>query len=460
MASSSSSGARNEAAGTPLDGVRRGPRSSRQGDPHPMKLHTKILLGLVCGAVVGVTTNLLTGAGPGTQKVVSLLTEPIGKIWLSSLIMVVIPLIVSTLSLGVAGLGSLRRLGRIGLITILSFLGLTALSTALGLLLMNVLRPGHGLDPAVKTQLMETYKGQTEGAMGLSGTALNIDLLVRIVPRNPVQAAASGDMLAVIFFSLMIGVALTLIPAEKAAPMTSFLDSLGHITVAIIGLVMKVAPIGVFCLIFSVTARFGFALLVNLLQYVLTVVAGLAIFQFVGYPVILTLVSRWNARDFFRRIRIVMITAFSTSSSNATLPTTMRTSEESLGIPREIGGFVLPLGATMNMNGTALFEGATVLFLAQVFGVHLTLSAQLVVVVMSVLTAIGTAGIPGGSIPLLMMVLGMVGVPMEGIAIILGVDRILDMCRSALNVTGDLVTATIVSRFEGVTPRPALVEPE
>ncbi len=425
-----------------------------------MKLHTKILLGLVCGATVGVTTNLVTGAGPGTQRVVSLLTEPIGKIWLSSLIMVVIPLIVSTLSLGVAGLGSLRRLGRIGLITIVSFLCLTALSTALGLFLMNVLRPGHGLDPAVKTQLMETYKGQTEGAMGLSGNALNIDLLVRIVPRNPVQAAASGDMLAVIFFSLMIGVALTLIPAEKAAPMTSFLDSLGHITVAIIGLVMKVAPIGVFCLIFSVTARFGFALLVNLLQYVLTVVAGLAIFQFVGYPVILTLVSRWNALDFFRRIRIVMITAFSTSSSNATLPTTMRTSEESLGIPREIGGFVLPLGATMNMNGTALFEGATVLFLAQVFGVHLTLSAQLVVVVMSVLTAIGTAGIPGGSIPLLMMVLGMVGVPMEGIAIILGVDRLLDMCRTTLNVTGDLVTATIVARFEGVTPRPALVDPE
>jgi len=425
-----------------------------------MKLHTKILLGLVAGATAGVTTNLATGAGPWTQKVVSLVTEPIGRIWLSCLIMVVIPLIVSTLSLGVAGLGSLRRLGRIGAITIASFLCLTALSTVLGLFLMNLVNPGQGLDPAVKTQLMETYKGQTEGAMGLSTNAFNIDLLVKIVPRNPIQAAASGDMLAVIFFSLMLGVALTLIPAEKAAPMTSFLDSLGHITVAIIGLVMKVAPVGVFCLIFSVTARFGFALLVNLFQYVLTVVAGLAIFQFVAYPIILAVVSRWNALEFFRRIRVVMITAFSTSSSNATLPTTMRTSEENLGIPREIGGFVLPLGATMNMNGTALYEGATVLFLAQVFGVHLTLSAQLVVVVMSVLTAIGTAGIPGGSIPLLMMVLGMVGVPMEGIAIILGVDRLLDMCRTTLNVTGDLVTATIVARFEGVTPSPALPDPE
>jgi DAACS family dicarboxylate/amino acid:cation (Na+ or H+) symporter len=300
---------------------------------------------------------------------------------------------------------------------------------------------------------METYRGQTEGAMGLSGNALSIDLLVKIVPRNPVAAAASGDMLAVIFVALMCGVALTMLPREKSEPMVRFLESLGHVTVAIIELVMKVAPIGVFCLIFSVTARFGFTLLVNLAQFVVTVVGSLAFFLVVGYSVILALVARRSPLDFFRKARVVMITAFSTSSSNATLPTTMRVAEEELGIPREIGGFVLPLGATMNMNGTALFEGATVLFLAQVFGVHLSLSAQLVVVLMSVVTAIGVAGIPGGSIPLLMMVLGMVGVPMEGIAIILGVDRILDMCRTTLNVTGDLVTATVVARFEG--PRPS-----
>jgi DAACS family dicarboxylate/amino acid:cation (Na+ or H+) symporter len=375
--------------------------------------------------------------------------------WLSALIMIVIPLIISTLSLGVAGLGSLRRLGRIGIITIVSFLCLTAASAILGLALMNFFQPGRGLDAAVKARLLETYKGQSAGAMGLSGGTLGIDLLVKIVPRNPVQAAASGDMLAIIFFALMIGVAITTISAERAEPMVKFLDSLGHITVAIIHLVMKVAPIGVFCLIFSVTARFGFHLLINLLQYVLTVVGGLVIFQFLGYSLILTLVSKYPPLEFFRKIRIVMITAFSTSSSNATLPTTLETSEENLGIPPEIGGFVLPLGATMNMNGTSLYEGATVLFLAQVFGVHLSLGTQVVVVLLAVLTAIGTAGIPGGSIPLLMMVLGMVGVPMEGIAIILGVDRILDMCRTTLNVTGDLVTATIVSRFEGVVLRPS-----
>ena len=414
-----------------------------------MKLPTRILLGLVAGAAAGVTVNLATGGGPAVTGFVSLVTEPVGKMWLSALIMVVIPLIISTLSLGVAGLGSLRRLGRIGLITLLCFLGLTTLSVALGLTVMNVIAPGRSLDPAVKTQLMETYKGQTEGAMGLSGNALSIDLLVKIVPRNPVAAAASGDMLAIIFVALMCGVALTMLPSEKAEPMIRWLESLGHVTVAIIELVMKVAPIGVFCLIFSVTARFGFSLLVNLAQFVVTVVGSLAFFLVVGYSVILALVSRRNPLEFFRNVRVVMLTAFSTSSSNATLPTTMRVAEEELGIPREIGGFVLPLGATMNMNGTALFEGATVLFLAQVFGVHLSLSAQLVVVLMSVVTAIGVAGIPGGSIPLLMMVLGMVGVPMEGIAIILGVDRILDMCRTTLNVTGDLVTATVVARFEG-----------
>ena len=246
--------------------------------------------------------------------------------------------------------------------------------------------------------------------------------------------------------------ALTAIPAERAEPMVKFLDSLGHVTVAIIHLVMKVAPIGVFCLIFSVTARFGFQLLINLLKYVLTVVGGLAVFQFLGYSLVLVLVSKVKPLEFFRKIRIVMITAFSTSSSNATLPTTLQASEENLGIPKEIGGFVLPLGATMNMNGTSLYEGATVLFLAQVFGVHLSLATQAIVVLLAVLTAIGTAGIPGGSIPLLMMVLGMAGVPMEGIAIILGVDRILDMCRTTLNVTGDLAIAACVDRSERVAP--------
>jgi len=417
-----------------------------------MKLHNKILLGLVLGAAAGVAVNLATGGAGWIEALVRNGTEPIGRMWLASLIMIVIPLILSTLSLGVHGLGSLRRLGRIGLVTLVTFVTLTTLSTALGLTVMNLLEPGRGLDATVKQRLLETYRGAAEGAMGLSGGTFGIDLLVKIVPRNPVQAAANGDMLAVIFFSLMVGVALTMLTEEKAEPMVRWLESLGHITVAIIDLVMKVAPVGVFCLIFSVTARFGYDLLLSLLAYVATVIGCLAVFQFVVYPVILKLVAGRSPREFFRKAEIVMLTAFSTSSSNATLPTSMRVARENLGLPREIAGFVLPLGATLNMNGTALFEGATVLFLAQVFGVNLSLGAQLIVVLMAVITAIGAAGIPGGSIPLMMMVLAMVGVPMEGIAIVLGVDRILDMCRTTLNVTGDLVTATVVARIEGIRP--------
>jgi DAACS family dicarboxylate/amino acid:cation (Na+ or H+) symporter len=412
--------------------------------------HNKILLGLLIGAVLGTVTNLVTGGGEGTRRFVSLVTEPIGKMWLSSLIMVVIPLIVSTLSVGVAGLGSLQRLGRIGVITLVAFLALTTLSTAFGLVVMNTVRPGKGLDPELTDRLMKTYSSEAKTAMGLAeGSTFGINVLVDIIPRNPVKAAANGEMLAVIFFSIVLGVGIASIPKAMSKPLFDFLESLGQVTVSIIDLVMAVAPVGVFCLIFSVTSRFGLSLLLSLLKYVLTIIGSLAVFQFVAYPVILKLVARVSPGDFFRKIRVVMITAFSTSSSNATLPTTMSVSEKELKIPREIGGFVLPLGATMNMNGTALFEGATVLFLAQVFGIDLPLSSQLIVVVMSVITAIGVAGIPGGSIPLLMMVLGMVGVPAEGIGIILGVDRILDMCRTVLNVTGDLVTASVVQRFEG-----------
>lgn len=413
-----------------------------------MSSHTRIFLGLILGAVAGVATNLITQNGPVTQRFVELVTEPIGKIWLSCLIMVVIPLIVSSLALGVAGLGDLRKLGRMGAVTLVCFLSLTTVATTLGLASMNALRPGKDLNPEVKSRLLETYRGEAKDAMGLSGTTFGVDLLVKIVPRNPIKAAAEGDMLAIIFFTLMLGAALASLPEERARPLLAFLESLGQATVAIIHMVMKVAPVGVFCLIYSVTARFGYDLLLSLLKYVLTVVGTMAVMQVLGYALVVKFVAGRNPWEFFRKIRIVMLTAFSTSSSNATLPTTMEVGQEQLGLSREVAGFVLPLGATLNMNGTALFEGATVLFLAQVFGVELSLGQQLVVVLMSVVTAIGVAGIPSGSIPLLMMVLHMVGVPMEGIAIILGVDRLLDMCRTVLNVTGDLVTATIVARVE------------
>jgi DAACS family dicarboxylate/amino acid:cation (Na+ or H+) symporter len=425
-----------------------------------MALHNRILIGLVLGALIGVSVNwtlatstdlsALRQLPAGVEAVIRNGTEPIGNLWLNALIMVVIPLVVSTLALGVAGLGSLAKVGRIGGIALLSFLSLTAMAATLGLVMVNTIRPGTGLDPAIQQGLMETYKSQSEQAMGLAQTGVSIDLLVGIVPRNPVKAMADFNMLAIIFFSLMVGVALTRLAPDKARPLLALLESIAQVTIAIIDMVMRVAPYAVFCLIFSVTARFGFDLLVSLASYVLTVIAGLVLFMVVVYPLALIFVARRRPREFFQKAWIVIVTAFSTSSSNATLPTTLRVAEEELNVPNEVAGFVVPLGATMNMNGTALFEGVTVLFVAQVFGISLPLDQQIVVILMSVVVAVGAAGVPGGSIPLLMMVLGMVGAPMQGIAIVLGVDRILDMCRTTVNVTGDLVTATIVNRFAGV----------
>jgi dicarboxylate/amino acid:cation (Na+ or H+) symporter, DAACS family len=414
-----------------------------------MALHNRILIGLVLGAAAGVLVNLTLGPIPSVEWLLRNVTEPLGRVWLNALIMVVIPLVISTLAVGVAGLGDVTRLGRIGLLTILCFLALTALAATLGLTLVNTIRPGEGLDPAVREELMATYQGQSSQMMGLSQGALNINTFVNFVPRNPIQAMANGEMLAVIVFAMFIGVALTTIPRERAQPLLSVLESVAAVTIRIIDIVMKFAPYAVFFLIFSVTARFGLGLLATLASYVITVIGGLVLFVLLVYPAAVSLVAKRRPMEFFRKARIVIITAFSTSSSNATLPTTLRVAEEDLGVPNEIAGFVVPLGATMNMNGTALFEGVTVLFIAQVFGLNLDIGQQLVVVMMSVVTAIGTAGVPGGSIPLLMMVLVMVGVPAEGIAIVIGIDRILDMCRTTVNVLGDMVTATVVDRFEG-----------
>lgn len=410
-----------------------------------MTLPNRILSALVVGAAAGIAAQALAGTSPALGWVVANLTEPAGRMWLSALIMVVIPLILSTLATGVAALGSLREVGRLGALALVCFICLTAASSTLGLFAMNLGKPGSVLPAAVKEELLASYGGELQKGE-TAGRSLWPELVVKLIPRNPVQAAASGDMLAVIVFSLFLGVGMA-IAGEKAQALLAFLESLAHATVAIIGLVMRAAPLGVFCLIFSVSARFGWRLLLTLSSFVVTVLLALACFQFVFYPLAVKLFARRNPLDFFRRIRLVMLTAFSTSSSNATLPTTMRVAQDELGISREVAGFVLPLGATLNMNGTALFEGATVLFLAQVFGVPLSLKAQILVVLLAVVTAIGTAGVPGGSIPLLMMVLATVGVPPEGIAVVLGVDRILDMCRTTLNVTGDLVTAAIVERL-------------
>ena len=418
-------------------------------------LATRILLGLALGGAGGVVAHALWGGSAWLAWVVEKITQPAGQMWLRALIMIVVPLVFTSLTLGVAGLGDIRKVGRMGLKTLVFFLGVTACATIIGLVLVNLVQPGAGLPPETREELLGRFSGQAAKMKEAAGpVSFGVELLVNIVPRNPVAAAAQGDMLGLIFFSLLFGAALGLLPAERARPLLGVLEAVGDIVVVIIGWVMKLAPYGVFALLFSVTALFGYDILRKLLWYVLTVLAGLTIHFFGVYSVLVRWPGKMNPLEFFGRIKTVVVTAFSTSSSNATLPTTMQVTERNLGVPREVAGFVLPLGATMNMHGTALFEGVTVLFIAQVFGVHLSLGAQLIVVAMAVITAVGAAGVPSGAIPLLMVVLQVVGLPPEAIALVLGVDRILDMCRTTLNVTGDVVTSLYVARSEGYKLKP------
>ena len=421
-------------------------------------LHTQILLGLVIGASLGVLGNVLWRESPELLWVVDNVANPIGQIFLRMLFMVVVPLVFATLALGVANLGDLSRVGRIGAKTLLFFVVTTGLAATIGLLMVHLFQPGQALDPTIRENLMAAYSTDAAARIETSQTnGFGIQTFINIVPRNPLDAAVRGDMLGLIFFTLIFGIALTKVSREKAEPVMRVLEGVAEAVMVIIGFAMRLAPIGVAALIFTVTARFGFEVLQSLGVYVVMVISGLLIHQFGVVAVLVRVLGGINPVDFFKRARSLMVTAFSTSSSNATLPTTIRTAERQFGVPPEVAGFVLPLGATMNMNGTALFEGMTVLFLAQVFGVDLSLGTQVIVVVMCVVTAVGAAGVPGGSIPLLVMVLEMVGVPGAGIALILGVDRILDMARTVPNVTGDLLTSIVITRSERL---PLVIPPE
>ncbi|MEQ8329259.1 MAG: dicarboxylate/amino acid:cation symporter [Longimicrobiales bacterium] len=411
-----------------------------------MKLHTRIGLGLVAGALVGGFCQALFADAPWLAWVSSNVAYPVGQVFLRMLLMTVVPIVFTSIALGVAGIGDMKTLGRLGGRTMAYFLASTLLAAIVGLTLVNTIRPGQGIDDATRTELMERFGDATLVQSGPS--EFGIQTFVAIVPRNPVAAAANMDMLALIFFSLVFGAALTLIPREKAQPVIDVLDGIGRAMIAVIDMAMKLAPYGVFALIFVLTSNFGWSLLTSLGLYVVVVLVGLGLHASVGISALVAVFGRMNPLRFWKSVTSPVVTAFSTSSSMATLPTSINAAERRLGVQPKIAGFVLPLGATMNMNGTALFEGVTVLFLAQVFGVDLTLGAQAVVVVLSVLTAIGAAGVPGGSLPLMMLVMASVGVPPEGIAIVLGVDRILDMCRTTLNVAGDLSAAVYVDRVD------------
>jgi DAACS family dicarboxylate/amino acid:cation (Na+ or H+) symporter len=425
-----------------------------------MKLHTKILIGLLVGAALGALLRSVLGAD---HEAVAWLNRyvagPVGQVFLRLLFMIVIPLVFASIALGVASLGDLRRVGRIGAKTMAFFFASMALSATIGLLLVHLVRPGARITPETREQLMAAYADDASAKVQAAATTnFGIETFVGIVTRNPVKSAVDLDLLGIIFFGIMFGVALTMITAERARPMVGFLEALNDITVKIVGIAMKLAPYGVAGLIFGVTSRFGAVLLQPLLLYVVVVLGGLALHLFGVFSLILRLLVGMSPLTFFSRVKAPMVTAFSTSSSAGTLPTTLATTEHNLGVPPKIAGFVLPLGTTMNMNGTSLFEGVTIIFLAQVFGLDLSLGQQILVMIMAVLTALGAAGVPAGSIPLLVGILGMFGIPAAGIAIILGVDRILDMARTTVNVTGDIVTTVYIGKSEGEWS-PAMIPP-
>ena len=417
-----------------------------------MKLHTKILLGLLIGAALGVMANFTLGGDHALVAWINkYLAGPVGQIFLRMLFMIVVPLVFASIALGVAGLGDLRKVGRVGGKAIAYFLITTAIAATIGLVAVNIFRPGAQLDQTVREQLLQTYAQDATSRIQVSATQnFGIETLVNFVPRNPVRAMVDLDLLAIIFFAFIFGMALTMIVAARARPVIAFLEGLNDVVIKIVEFAMRLAPYGVTALIFGVTSRFGFDLLAPLAAYVLVVIGALVLHGVGVNSFILRSLMGISPRLFFNRIRSSIVTAFSTSSSSATLPTNLAVIEKNIGVPPSIAGFVLPIGSTMCMNGTALFEGITVLFLAQVFGLNLGLGQQVVVVIMSVLTAVGAAGVPGGSIPLLVGILSMFGIPPEGIAIVLGVDRILDMSRTTVNVIGDLCATTWVAKSERV----------
>lgn len=422
-------------------------------------LHRKVLIGLVAGAVVGVVANQIAAGSPAAKEKIAFVADaiahPIGQIFLRLLFLVVIPLVFASLTVGVAGLGDLKHLGRLGWRALLYFFLTTAVSVLMGMSLMRTFEPGVGFDAATRAELQQSFSADaarlaTTANLGATKTTLETanQFLDMFLPRNVLRAVVEMQMLPLIVFALLFGVALTMLAAPRRDAMVAWLETVGEAMVRIVGIAMKLAPYAVFCLVFSVVAKFGHGLLEKLALYVGLVLAAYLVQVFVMYPVLLTVLARRRPFEFLKGALPVMITAFSTSSSNATLPTSIRVSTTDLGIRPRVAGFVLPLGATMNMNGTALFEGALILFIAQIFGVELSLWQQILVVFLCVFSAIGAAGVPGGALPLIMTVMAQVGIPPDGIAIVLGVDRLLDMGRTVTNVLGDLVCAAWIERVE------------
>ncbi|TFW11116.1 dicarboxylate/amino acid:cation symporter [Brevundimonas intermedia] len=415
-----------------------------------LALHWLMLIGFAVGLGGGLIVNLTLGADTGwVVWLTDNVTGPLGQIFLRLLFMMVIPLLFSALVVGVAEMGDLSSLGRAGIKTLVLTILVSSIAVVIGLVMVNVFQPGRGVDPVLAQQLLEQGRDGAAGIVrGAPETIQLGDFFLELIPSNVFTAAAENQILPVMVFALFFGIGLVMAKSPATDRLQQVIEGLFEVTMKLINLFIKLAPIAIACLMFNLAALFGWDLLVRLAAYVGVAVGAMAIHMFVVYPLVIWILGGRSPIAFFKGVREPMVVAFSTASSNASLPVSLKAAEEELKLPRKIARFVLTVGATANQNGTALFEGVTVLFLAQFFGVDLTITQQVIVMLVCILGGIGTAGVPAGSLPVVAMILVMVKVPPEGIGLILGVDRFLDMCRTTLNVTGDLVLATVVSRGE------------
>lgn len=419
-----------------------------------MPLHYRILLGMALGVVAGALA-----VWAGAEGLVVDWIKPFGQIFINALKMIAVPLIVASLIKGVSDMRDLGRLSALGGRTVGLYLLTTVCAVTIGLLVVNVVQPGRVIDEATRQSLADASQGAADAKIQDARKVEEqgpLQPLVDVVPDNVFGAAANnGAMLQVIFFVILFGVGLVLTPDEKAAPVKAFFDGLNEVILRLIDLIMLAAPLGVFALLAALVAETpSWDVLKALTLYSLCVVAGLSVLIFAFYPGLVVAFTGMRYGEFFRGISPAQLLAFSTSSSAATLPVTMERTEEHLGVDEEVTSFVLPIGATVNMDGTSLYQAVAAVFIAQALGIELTLGDQLSIVVTATLASIGTAAVPSAGIVMLVIVLGQIGVPEEGIALIFAVDRVLDMCRTVANVTGDATVATLVAKSTGLLHEP------
>ncbi|KPQ15146.1 MAG: Na+/H+-dicarboxylate symporter [Algoriphagus marincola HL-49] len=422
-------------------------------------LHTKIIIGLVLGLVFGLVVIKTDIPNSFTLDYI----KPIGTIFINALKMIAVPLVLASLIVGVSNLGDISKLSRIGGKTIAAYLVTTVVAISTGLILVNIFQPGKSLPIETRENLMKMYEGDAGARVGQAAQLQDqspLQPLVDIVPENFFLATTdNGAMLQVVFFAIIVGIALLQIPKEKGNPVIAFFDGFNDVIIQIVNYIMMIAPYGVFALMASLIVEIAgenpdsaVELLLALLKYSLVVTGGLLLMVMVVYPMILISFTKVKYLDFFKAIRPAQLLAFSTSSSSATLPVTMKQVEEEIGVSEEVSSFVLPLGATVNMDGTSLYQGVAAVFIAQALGMDLTLTQQLMIVLTATLASIGSAGVPGAGLIMLIIVLESIGVPAAGIALIIAPDRILDMFRTVVNVTGDATVCTIVASTEGELP--------